>query len=81
MLFHRPIRRCAIACSLLIALALTLKFALPEIGATVGDWIAGAADNRVSEAIASFSAALSEGESLKEAVEVFYESWQNFTTG
>lgn len=81
MLFHRPVRRVTIMCSLLIALALTLKFALPELGETVGDWIAGAAENRVSAAIESFSASLSEGGSLREAVEVFYESWQNFAAG
>ena len=81
MLFHRPIRRFSILCSLLILLALTLKFTLPGLGQTVGDWIAGAEENRVSAAIESFAASLSDGGSLREAVEVFYESWQNFTPG
>ena len=81
MLFHRPIRRAAVLCSLLVLLALSLKFMLPELGETVGGWIAGAAENRVSATIESFSASLSGGGSLRDAMEVFYESWQNFSAG
>lgn len=65
-------------CLLLILLALTvaLKQAYPAVAERVGGWISGMEDSRVAQAISSMISSLSDGEGIKEAVEVFREEMQ-----
>ena len=65
----RFLKRKLLLCIFLVALFLSLKRYLPEIGSTVGKWISGAADERVTAAFSKMLDAFSEGS--KEAVEVF----------
>lgn len=81
MLSHILQRRRLLRCVLILLLALCLKLLLPLPGHTVGGWIAGTRENRVSAAIESFAASFAAGAGLRDAVEVCYESWQSFTTG
>lgn len=78
MLFRVPFRRWLLRILLAVVLVLCLKLLLPGPGRTVGAWIAGCAENRVSAAIECFVASLSDGDSLHDAAEVSYEVWQTF---
>ena len=66
-------------CLLLLLLALTvaLKQAYPTVAERVGCWISGMEDSRVAQAISSVISSLSDGEGIKEAVEVFREEMQS----
>ncbi len=74
----RFLRRKLMLCIFLIALFLTLKRYIPEIGSTIGRWISGTADGRVSSAFSNMLEAFSE--SSKEAVEVFADGLRSFKT-
>lgn len=50
---------------------LCLKLLLPELGLTIGKWLSGSETNRVNRAIVCFQAAVSGGDSVLDAVEVF----------
>lgn len=70
----RFICRKAVVCIVLVALAISLKQALPSIGKTVGGWISGSRENRVSQAVSNVLETLQNGDGLKNAMEVFRES-------
>ena len=72
----RYLRKKLMLCIFLVALFLALKRHIPEIGNTIGKWISGTADGRVSAAFSSMLEAFSEGS--KEVVEVFADGLQNF---
>lgn len=74
MAFHRRLRRNTAICIALLAGTLILKWTCPAIGQQIGGWVAGEADNRVSQAISCFLASLKEGEGVHEAVEVFCDA-------
>lgn len=73
----RFLRRKIVQCIFLLAAAIIIKQAYPAIGAQVGGWISGMADSRIAQAVSSMLSSLSDGDSLKDAVEVFHENIQN----
>ena len=62
---------------LLLALTVALKQAYPTVAERVGCWISGMEYSRVAQAISSMISSLSDGEGIKEAVEVFREEMQS----
>lgn len=60
----------------LVTLVLFIKNNSAEIGQTIGDWITGRDDNRISQAVSTFVDDLSDGEGLSDAVEAFCENLQ-----
>lgn len=74
----RFLRRKFFFCILLIALFLTFKKHIPEIGNKIGNWIAGTADKRVASTVSNMLDSFSS--STKEAVEVFCDGLRNFET-
>lgn len=71
----RFLRRKLLFCIFLIALFLTLKRFIPEIGSTIGRWISGTADERVSSVFSEMLESFTE--STKDAVEVFADGLQD----
>ncbi|MDD6643239.1 MAG: hypothetical protein ACI3VU_03425 [Faecousia sp.] len=61
---------------LLVALTVMLKQAYPAVAERVGGWISGMGDSRVAQAVSSMISTLSDGEGIREAVEVFREEMQ-----
>lgn len=61
---------------LLVTLTVMLKQAYPAIAERVGGWISGMGDSRVAQAVSSMISTLSDGEGIREAVEVFREEMQ-----
>lgn len=61
---------------LLVALTIMLKQAYPAVAERVGGWISGMGDSRVAQAVSSMISTLSDGEGIREAVEVFREEMQ-----
>lgn len=61
---------------LLVALTVMLKRAYPAVAERVGGWISGMGDSRVAQAVSSMISTLSDGEGIREAVEVFREEMQ-----
>lgn len=61
----------------LVTVVMFLKTNSSEISETIGNWITGREDNRVSQAVSRFVDSLSEGNGLSDAVEVFYENLQD----
>lgn len=61
---------------LLVTLTVMLKQAYPAIAERVGGWISGMVDSRVAQAVSSMISTLSDGEGIREAVEVFREEMQ-----
>ncbi len=76
----RFIRRRFFLILLVIAAVAVLKFGCVKVKSTVSGWISGTKENRVSKAVTSMVGALSDGESVKGAVEVFRESIENSET-
>lgn len=72
----RFLRRKIAQCIVLIAAVIVIRQVYPTFGQQVGGWIAGLKESRFSQAVSSMLASLSDGESLKDAVEVFHESIQ-----
>lgn len=62
---------------LLAALTVALKQAYPAVAERVGGWISGMGDSRVAQAVSSMISSLSDGEGIREAVEVFREEMQS----
>lgn len=60
----------------LATVVMFLKNNSAQISETIGDWITGREDNRVSQAVSGFVDSLSEGNGLSDAVEVFCENLQ-----
>lgn len=79
-LFGQRFRRNTVICLGILITAFLLKFTYPKIGAEIGGWIAGTEDNRVSKAVSCLFSSISEGNSVKEAVEVFCETLQQDST-
>lgn len=61
---------------ILVALTVMLKQAYPAVAERVGGWISGMEDSRVAQAVSSMISSLSDGEGIREAVEVFREEMQ-----
>lgn len=78
MLFRpgRCFPRGILFCLLLIGGILLLKQRHPEIGAQIGQWISGAKESAVYQAISSMLSTLSDGGDMKTAVEVLCENLQ-----
>lgn len=76
--FLRWVWRKATAVAILVALVIVLKQAYPHVGRRVGEWIAGAKDNRVTQAFSSMLSSFAEGDGVKSAVEVFRETLQDY---
>lgn len=72
----RFMRRKIAQCIVLIAAVIVLKQVCPNFGAQVGQWITGLKESRISRAVSSMVASLSDGEGWKDAVEVFHETIQ-----
>ena len=75
--FFRNIKKKAVICLGLLALALILKITFPETGALAGRWISGCEDSRIAQAFSHLFTSLSDGEKINDAVEVFCETIQN----
>ena len=75
--FFRWVRRKLGLILLLVALTLALKHAYPTVAERVGRWISGMEDSRVTQAVSSMISSLSDGEGIKDAVEVFREAMQH----
>ena len=72
----RYIRRKVVFCIILIALFLSLKKHIPDLGQTIGKWISGTADGQVSSV---FSRVIdSFADSTSKAVEVFFDGIRDF---
>lgn len=54
----------------------SLKLFLPEIGSRIGEWIAGTRDSRVAQAFSEMLGSFTEGNGVREAVEVFCDGLQ-----
>lgn len=75
--FFRWVRRKLGLILMLVALTLALKHAYPTVAERVGGWISGMEDSRVTYAVSSMISSLSDGEGIKDAVEVFREAMQH----
>lgn len=75
--FFRWVRRKIALLLTIAALAVALKYAYPTLGERVGNWISGAANSSVAQAISSMVAVLADGGGVEEAVEVFREAVQS----
>ena len=70
--FRRKIRFCIF----IVAAFAILKLYLPDFGSRIGSWISGTQDSRVVQAFSEMLNAFSEGDSVREAVEVFCDGLQ-----
>lgn len=75
--FFRWVRRKIALLLTIAALAVALKYAYPSFGEHVGNWISGAANSSVAQAISSMVTVLTDGGGVEEAVEVFREAVQS----
>ncbi len=76
MLFglFRRIRRSVMFCIVLLAAVVFLKYNYPQLGEQIGAWISGTKESPVVQAFSSFVESLSDGNSVKTAVEVFCDN-------
>ncbi len=70
----RSIRKMLFFFVFLLAATVFLKQNCPQLGAQVGAWISGTMESPVVQALSSLMDSLSEGNSVKTAVEVFCEN-------
>ena len=72
--FGRRFFRRLLLCLFLFAFIIVLKQNNSSFRQNVSQWITGPKDHPVTKAVSSFIGSLTEGDTFKTAVEVFYEN-------